>query len=219
MMDALGFPGPDRRRPDHGRHRCDVAGTAVGVRAREARNRRDHAECRRRPHPRRRAGRRAAFSAFSRSARFRGGSASISAISSAPASASTRSPARSASIAAMRTRRTCVIKVPAADIAISGRTGLRAKDYDQQMLVTPHTSATLPIVGALAAGPGRRGGRPRAAGRARQADGQGDRVALPGLRQLGKAADHVDCQGKFARARARTETGRTATEPPPGGLH
>ena len=46
-----------------------------------------------------------------------------------------------------------LIKSPAADIAISGRTGLRAKDYDQQMLVSPHTGATLPIVGALAAGP------------------------------------------------------------------
>ena len=46
-----------------------------------------------------------------------------------------------------------LIKSPAADIAITGRTGLRAKDYDQQMVVSPHTGATLPIVGALAAGP------------------------------------------------------------------
>jgi len=46
-----------------------------------------------------------------------------------------------------------LIKSPAADIAISGRTGLRAKDYDQEMVVTPHTGATLPIVGAIAAGP------------------------------------------------------------------
>ena len=46
-----------------------------------------------------------------------------------------------------------VIKSPAADIAISGRTGLRAKDYDQEMVVSPHTSATLPLVGAIAAGP------------------------------------------------------------------
>ncbi|HJT99275.1 MAG TPA: AsmA-like C-terminal region-containing protein, partial [Rhodanobacteraceae bacterium] len=46
-----------------------------------------------------------------------------------------------------------VIKSPAADIAITGRTGLRAKDYDQEMTVTPHTSATLPLVGAIAAGP------------------------------------------------------------------
>ena len=46
-----------------------------------------------------------------------------------------------------------VIKSPAADISVSGRTGLRAKDYDQEMLVTPHASATLPLVGAIAAGP------------------------------------------------------------------
>ncbi|HEV7490147.1 MAG TPA: YhdP family protein [Rhodanobacteraceae bacterium] len=46
-----------------------------------------------------------------------------------------------------------LIKSPAADIAISGRTGLRARDYDQQMLVSPHTGATFPIVGAIAAGP------------------------------------------------------------------
>jgi len=46
-----------------------------------------------------------------------------------------------------------VIKSPAADIAITGRTGLRAKDYDQEMVVSPHTGATLPLVGAIAAGP------------------------------------------------------------------
>jgi uncharacterized protein (TIGR02099 family) len=46
-----------------------------------------------------------------------------------------------------------VIKSPAADIAITGRTGLRARDYDQQMIVSPHGGATLPIVGAIAAGP------------------------------------------------------------------
>lgn len=45
------------------------------------------------------------------------------------------------------------IKSPAADIVVTGRTGLRSKDYDQQMNVTPHAGATLPIVGALAAGP------------------------------------------------------------------
>ncbi len=46
-----------------------------------------------------------------------------------------------------------VIKSPAADITITGRTGLRAKDYDQEMVVSPHTGATLPLVGAIAAGP------------------------------------------------------------------
>ncbi len=45
------------------------------------------------------------------------------------------------------------IESPAADILVTGRTGLRAKDYDQQMLVTPHAGTTLPIVGAIAAGP------------------------------------------------------------------
>ncbi|MEO5558456.1 MAG: YhdP family protein [Dokdonella sp.] len=45
------------------------------------------------------------------------------------------------------------IKSPAADIVVTGRTGLRAKDYDQLMVVNPHAGATLPIVGALAAGP------------------------------------------------------------------
>jgi uncharacterized protein YhdP len=45
------------------------------------------------------------------------------------------------------------IKSPAADIVVSGRTGLRSKDYDQLMDVQPHAGSTLPIVGALAAGP------------------------------------------------------------------
>ena len=45
------------------------------------------------------------------------------------------------------------IKSPAADIVVTGRTGLRAKDYDQHMEVTAHAGATLPLVGALAAGP------------------------------------------------------------------
>ncbi|HEX7770625.1 MAG TPA: AsmA-like C-terminal region-containing protein, partial [Dokdonella sp.] len=45
------------------------------------------------------------------------------------------------------------IESPAADILVTGRTGLRSKDYDQYMDVTPHAGATLPIVGAIAAGP------------------------------------------------------------------
>lgn len=45
------------------------------------------------------------------------------------------------------------IRSPAADVLVTGRTGLRAKDYDQFMDVTPHAGATLPIVGAIAAGP------------------------------------------------------------------
>ena len=45
------------------------------------------------------------------------------------------------------------IDSPAAEIIVSGRTGLRTKDYDQLMDVRARAGATLPIVGALAAGP------------------------------------------------------------------
>ena len=45
------------------------------------------------------------------------------------------------------------IKGPAADIAITGRTDLRKREYDQTMIVIPHLSNTLPIVGAIAGGP------------------------------------------------------------------
>ncbi|MFA7321610.1 MAG: AsmA-like C-terminal region-containing protein, partial [Dokdonella sp.] len=45
------------------------------------------------------------------------------------------------------------ISSPAADISISGRTGLRERDYDQQMIVTPRAGVALPVVGALAGGP------------------------------------------------------------------
>ena len=46
-----------------------------------------------------------------------------------------------------------VIASPAADITISGRTGLRDKDYDQEMVVVPRAGVALPVVGALAGGP------------------------------------------------------------------
>jgi uncharacterized protein YhdP len=39
-----------------------------------------------------------------------------------------------------------------ARIRISGRTGLRDRDYDQTMLVTPKIRQTLPVLGGLAAG-------------------------------------------------------------------
>ncbi|KRE98649.1 hypothetical protein ASG87_14505 [Frateuria sp. Soil773] len=42
---------------------------------------------------------------------------------------------------------------PAAEISIKGRTGLRAKDYDQQVQVVPHVGNSLPVVGAVVAGP------------------------------------------------------------------
>ncbi|MHA6202823.1 YhdP family protein [Dyella soli] len=45
------------------------------------------------------------------------------------------------------------IRSPAAEIAISGRTGVRAKDYDLQVLATPHAGNSLPLVGAVVGGP------------------------------------------------------------------
>lgn len=45
------------------------------------------------------------------------------------------------------------IRGPAADIDIRGRTGLRARDYDQQVYVVPHVGNSLPVVGAVVAGP------------------------------------------------------------------
>jgi uncharacterized protein YhdP len=112
-----------------------------------------------------------------------------------------------------------VIKVPAADIAISGRTGLRAKDYDQQMQVTPHTSATLPIVGALAAGPVGAAaglvlqgvlGRPmgKALGSRYQVTGSWEK---PQITLIAKESSHAPAHGP--------KPAEPATEPPPGGLH
>ncbi|MCQ4165295.1 YhdP family protein [Tahibacter harae] len=46
-----------------------------------------------------------------------------------------------------------LITSPAADIRIHGRTGLKARDYDQQMVVTPRVGGALTVVGALAGGP------------------------------------------------------------------
>ena len=46
-----------------------------------------------------------------------------------------------------------VIKGPAANISVTGRTGLRARDYDQQMVVVPHVGNSLPVVGAVVGGP------------------------------------------------------------------
>jgi uncharacterized protein (TIGR02099 family) len=42
---------------------------------------------------------------------------------------------------------------PAAEIKVTGRTGLRNKDYDQQMTVIPHIGNSLPVVGAVVGGP------------------------------------------------------------------
>jgi uncharacterized protein (TIGR02099 family) len=45
------------------------------------------------------------------------------------------------------------LKGPAADIMVEGRTGLRARDYGQTMLVNPHVGGTLMLGGALLGGP------------------------------------------------------------------
>jgi uncharacterized protein YhdP len=45
------------------------------------------------------------------------------------------------------------MKGPAANISITGRTGLRAKDFDQQVQVMPHVGNSLPLVGAVVGGP------------------------------------------------------------------
>jgi uncharacterized protein (TIGR02099 family) len=42
---------------------------------------------------------------------------------------------------------------PSANITITGRAGLRARDFDQQVKVVPHLGNSLPIVGAVVAGP------------------------------------------------------------------
>ncbi|MDE1893997.1 MAG: TIGR02099 family protein [Xanthomonadaceae bacterium] len=46
-----------------------------------------------------------------------------------------------------------LIAGPSANISVSGRTGLRARDYDQQMHVMPHVGNSLPLVGAVVGGP------------------------------------------------------------------
>ncbi|HWX67385.1 MAG TPA: YhdP family protein [Rhodanobacter sp.] len=46
-----------------------------------------------------------------------------------------------------------LIAGPAANISFTGRTGLRAKDFDQQMVVVPHVGNSLPLVGAVVGGP------------------------------------------------------------------
>ncbi|MCB1776766.1 MAG: TIGR02099 family protein [Candidatus Competibacteraceae bacterium] len=45
------------------------------------------------------------------------------------------------------------IDAPAAQIAIRGRVGLRDRDYDQQITITPHLGGALPIAGAIVGGP------------------------------------------------------------------
>jgi uncharacterized protein (TIGR02099 family) len=49
--------------------------------------------------------------------------------------------------------RDLVITAPAARIAMRGRTGFRARDYDLTVNVTPNVGGTLPVVGAVIGGP------------------------------------------------------------------
>ncbi|MGH8176043.1 MAG: YhdP family protein [Steroidobacter sp.] len=46
-----------------------------------------------------------------------------------------------------------LLRGPAAEIGIAGRTGLGARDYDQTAVVTGNLGASLPVAGALAGGP------------------------------------------------------------------
>ena len=46
------------------------------------------------------------------------------------------------------------MKGPAADVAIRGRIGLLAQDYEQELSITPHVTSGLPLVGALTGGLG-----------------------------------------------------------------
>ena len=46
-----------------------------------------------------------------------------------------------------------VLKGPAAEVGIAGRTGLRARDYDQTVKVTGQLGGTLVAAGTLAGGP------------------------------------------------------------------
>ncbi len=46
-----------------------------------------------------------------------------------------------------------MISGPAANVSITGRTGLRTRDYDQQMRVVPHVGNSLPVMGAVVGGP------------------------------------------------------------------
>ncbi len=45
------------------------------------------------------------------------------------------------------------IRGPSANIRVQGRTGLRARDYDQIVVVLPKLGTTLPLLGAVAGGP------------------------------------------------------------------
>jgi uncharacterized protein YhdP len=46
-----------------------------------------------------------------------------------------------------------LLRGPAAEIGVAGRTGLATRDYDQTAVVTGNLGASLPVAGALAGGP------------------------------------------------------------------
>jgi uncharacterized protein (TIGR02099 family) len=54
----------------------------------------------------------------------------------------------------MATTDNVVLKSSAASISVSGRTNLVAREYDQLLTIRPGVGNTLPVIGALAAGPG-----------------------------------------------------------------
>lgn len=54
----------------------------------------------------------------------------------------------------MATTDNVLLRSSAADISVSGRTDLVAREYDQLLTIRPGVGNTLPIIGALAAGPG-----------------------------------------------------------------
>ncbi len=46
-----------------------------------------------------------------------------------------------------------LLRAPAVEIGVAGRTGLAARDYEQTAVVTGSIGSSLPVAGALAAGP------------------------------------------------------------------
>lgn len=97
------------------------------------------------------------------------------------------------------------IKAPAANVLIYGRTGIAARDYDQQMVVTPKVGGVLPIVGALAGGPGG-----AAAGLLAQRMFSGERSAFLREYRIGGTWD----KPQIERQEQRRSPLRGATDPP-----
>jgi uncharacterized protein (TIGR02099 family) len=91
---------------------------------------------------------------------------------------------------------------PAAEIRVRGRTGLKAKDYDQTMEVLPKASSVLPALGALAAGPAGAAigaGRTGCAAAPAQADDAGCVSRAGRLGQAGHRSDAADLYFQHTR--------------------